>query len=526
MGGSRIRLFRRLGLGLSLLLWSLLGAGCSSGEPEPDPRPNFLFLLADDQRADTISAHGNRTIETPHLDRLVFQGFSFRSNYCLGSNSGAVCMPSRAMIHSGLAYHRIRNDLEGVQTLPQILREQGYVTFGTGKWHNGQPSFVRSFAQAKKVFFGGMADHTRVPIADLGSDGTLHNKRSGEKFSSELFADAAAGFLKSHAKDKPFYAYVAFSAPHDPRQPPKSFRDHYYEDRPPLPGNFQPQHPFDNGWLVVRDEKLAAWPRTPEVISDQLAEYYGLITHLDGQIGRILEALEASGEADNTYIVYAADHGLALGSHGLLGKQNLYEHSMRAPLIIAGPGIPRGGSTESFTYLFDIFPTILNLAGGPVPSPIDGRDLAPIWRGESDSVREALFLSFTDTMRAVRRGDWKLIVYPQVNHRQLFNLEQDPHEILNLADDPAQAKRIGGLTVLLEEWQEHLGDQQALSSENPGPLKVDLTGREREPDRHQPDWIVEKYFNTLGPAQPGVLEPSTSEPASSEPVTSGDESGN
>ena len=515
-----------LGLGGGLVLWSLLGAGCGPEEPEPDTRPNFLFLLADDQRANTISAHGNPSIETPHLDRLAFQGFSFRSNYCLGSNSGAVCVPSRAMIHSGLAYHRVSNDLEGIQTLPEILREQGYVTFATGKWHNGQPSFLRSFSQAKKVFFGGMADHMRVPIEDLGGDGALHNKRSGEMFSSQLFADAAVGFLKSHTKDKPFYAYVAFTAPHDPRQPPESFRDHYYEARPPLPGNFRPQHPFDNGWLVVRDEELAAWPRTPEVISDQLAEYYGLITHLDEQIGRILEALEASGQAENTYIVYAADHGLALGSHGLLGKQSLYEHSMRAPLIIAGPGIPRGGSSECLTYLFDIFPTILSLAGGPLPAPIDGRDLAPIWKGESDSVREALFLSFADSMRAVRRDSWKLIVYPQVNHLQLFNLEEDPDEILNRADDPGQADRVARMTVLLEEWQEHLGDDQALSSEDPGPLEIDLTGRERQPDRWQPDWIVEKYFDALNPPEPDSPEPDTPEPDSPEPTISSDESNN
>ena len=508
------------------MLWSLLGAGCGSGEPGPDTRPNFLFLLADDQRADTISAHGNRYIQTPYLDRLAFQGFSFRSNYCLGSNSGAVCIPSRAMMHSGLAYPRIRNDLEGVQTLPEILREEGYATFATGKWHNGRPSFLRSFSQAKKVFFGGMADHTRIPIEDLGSDGVLHNKRIGEKFSSQLFADAAVSFLKSHPGDKPFYAYVAFTAPHDPRQPPESFRDHYYEARPPLPPNLQPQHQFDNGWLVVRDEKLAAWPRTQETISDQLAEYYGLLTHLDGQIGRILEALEDSGQADNTYIVFAADHGLALGSHGLLGKQSLYEHSMRAPLIIAGPGIPRGGSSEGFTYLLDIFPTVLNLAGGALPSPLDGRDLAPIWRGESDSVREALFLSFTDSMRAVRRDSWKLIVYPQVNHRQLFNLEQDPYEILNLADDPAQADRIARMTILMEEWQEHLGDEQALSSQKPGRLEVDLSGRERQPDRWQPDSIVEKYFDAFIPPASDSSEPNTSESDTPELTISGDQSSN
>ena len=318
----------------------------------------------------------------------------------------------------------------------------------------------------------------------------------GEKFSSQLFADAAIEFLNTHEKGRPFYAYVALTAPHDPRQPPESFRDRYYVDRPPLPRNFLPQHPFDNGWLIVRDEELEPWPRTREAISDQLAEYYGLITHLDEQVGRILGALETSGQADNTYVVYAADHGLALGSHGLLGKQSLYEHSMQAPLIMAGPGIPRGASSEALTYLLDIFPTVLGLAGAPVPSAIDGRDLAPIWRGETDSVRQALFLSFTDSMRAVRHGRWKLIIYPQINHLQLFNLEEDPSEVFNLADDPAQAERIAGLTVLLEEWQEHLGDEQALSSEKPGPLEIDLTGRERQPDRWQPDWIVEKYFGS------------------------------
>ena len=476
-------------------MWSLLGAGCGT-RVEPDTRPNFLFLVADDQRADTIAAHGNQHIETPHLDRLVFRGFSFRSNYCLGSNSGAVCVPSRAMMHSGLAYQRINGDLEGTRTLPEILREEGYTTFATGKWHNERPSFLRSFGRARKVFFGGMSDHTKVLIEDLSSSGELHNKRIGERFSSQLFAEAAIDFLNSYRADKPFFAYVSFTAPHDPRQPPESFRESYYEDQPPLPRNFLPQHPFDNGWLVGRDEDLAPWPRTPEVIRDQLAEYYGLISHLDEQVGRILEALEASGHAESTYIVYAADHGLAMGSHGLLGKQNLYEHSMRAPLILAGPEIPRGAASTALTYLLDIFPTILNLAGAPVPSPIDGRDLAPIWRGETDSLRQALFLSFTDTMRAVRHGRWKLIVYPQVNQLQLFDLEEDPSEVFSLAEDPAQAQRIAQFTVLLSEWQEHLGDDQPLRSENPARLKIDLTGRERQPDPWQPDWIVEKYFGS------------------------------
>ena len=147
----------------------------------------------------------------------------------------------------------------------------------------------------------------------------------------------------------------------------------YYQNRPPLPENFLPQHPFDNGILKnIRDENLAPYPRPRELISDQLCEYYGLITHLDEQVGRILTALELSGHADDTIIIYASDHGLALGSHGLLGKQSLYEHSMRSPLILAGPGIPAGRSTAAFTYLFDLFPTICALAGVKPPAGLAG----------------------------------------------------------------------------------------------------------------------------------------------------------
>src|SRR5690606_646761 len=210
----------------------------------------------------------------------------------------------------------------------------------------------------------------------------------------------------------------------------------YRESPPPLPENFLPQHPFDNGQLVLRDENLAPWPRPPEMIREQLAEYYGLISHLDAQIGRVLEALAASPHATNTIIVFAADHGLALGSHGLLGKQNVYEHSMRCPLIIAGPGVPAGGSTEAFTYLLDLMPTICALAGVPVPEGVEGRDISPLWTGAADRVRETVFLPYLNLMRAVRDPRWKLICYPQVNHRQLFDLWEDPHETRNRAEDP------------------------------------------------------------------------------------------
>jgi arylsulfatase A-like enzyme len=331
-------------------------------------------------------------------------------------------------------------------------------------------------------------------VIDLSPEGKLVNKKTGKKFSSELFADSAIEFLTNYEGEAPFYAYVAFTAPHDPRQPPKRYRQMYYDNRPPLPKNFLPQHPFDLGRTITgRDERLAAWPRTKDVVSDQLAEYYGLITHLDDQIGRILKTLENSKWARNTIVIYAADHGLAVGSHGLLGKQSLYEHSQKCPLIFAGPNIPHGYSF-AFTYLLDIFPTVLSMTGIDSPKT-DGYDLADIWNGKKGKVRDTLFLSFTDQMRAVRDGRYKLIRYPQIDHTQLFDLKSDPLEMYNLAENPVHSERIKDLTDLLVRWQQQLGDDLALEVKNPKPKEIDLTGRKRETDKWQPQWIVDKYFN-------------------------------
>lgn len=458
---------------------------------------NVLFLFADDQRADTIAAWGNPQIRTPNLDELVRDGFSFRANYCFGGNSGAVCVPSRAMLMSGKTWFRVDTvSLKGVKLLPELLQEHGYVTFGTGKWHNGPPSWLRAFQRGRNIFFGGMSDHTKVPVRDLGPDGKLTDVRVGEKFSSELFADAVIQFLEEYNSDQPFFAYVAFTAPHDPRQPPTGSADEYYQNRPPLPANFLPQHPFDNGMMRGgRDENLAAWPRTEHVIRDQLAEYYGLMTHLDGQVGRILETLRRTGKADNTVIVYAADNGLALGSHGLLGKQSVYEHSMHVPLILAGRGIPAGKSSQAFTYLFDLFPTLCDVLGIQPPDDLDGKSLRPLWEGRQQQVRDTVFLPYIDIQRAVRDQRWKLICYPKISHMQLFDLQADPDETENLIDRADCAQPTARLLELMKQWQARTGDTLELPAANKPYEPVDLTGRPREPDQWQPEWIVKKYFD-------------------------------
>ncbi len=483
---------RRLAPFLYLLLSFSAAAAAAS------PKPNILFLFADDQRADTIAAHGNPHITTPHIDGLVRGGVSFRRNYVMGGNSGAVCVPSRAMLHSGKTWFSINTaTLAGEKLMGELFGEHGYTTFGTGKWHNGQPSWLRAFQHGESVMFGGMSDHTKVPLHDRGPDNKMVGPRTGAGFSTEMFANSAIKFLEKHdtaAGAKPFFCYIAFTAPHDPRQPPPGYAADY-ANRPPLPKNFLSQLPFDNGAMNGgRDENLGAWPRTEAMIRDQLAEYYAMVRHLDAQIGRVLATLKSRGFADNTIIVYAADNGLALGSHGLLGKQNVFEHSMRVPFIIGGPGIPRGKSSEAFTYLLDIFPTLCELTGVPAPAGIFGQSVRPLWDGTKAKLRDTVFLPYIQVQRAIRDERWKLICYPKLGYSQLFDLQNDPDETRSIYDDPAHAAHIARLREQMIAWQQNVGDTLALNAASNPPPKIDLTGKPRDPDQWQPRWIIEKYF--------------------------------
>lgn len=469
--------------------------------PKAEKRPNIVFLFADDQRADTIAAHGNAHIQTPNLDRLAKEGFSFRQNYCAGSFSGAVCVASRAMLMTGrhwmnLPKNKPQSNWGDSTVLPALLAEQGdYNSFIIGKWHNGRGTLEKSFSNGRSVYMGGMANHADFQVQDL-ADGKLGAKRDAGGFSSTVFADEAVEFIQTAKNDQPFFLYVAFMAPHDPRNPPEKYRKIYYEKRPPLPANFLPQHPFQNAPQSTsgRDEGLAPWPRTKEVIGDQLCEYYGLVTHLDEQVGRVLDALKKSPQADNTIVIYTADHGLAMGSHGLLGKQNVYEQSMRCPLILSGPGIPKGTSSNAMTYVHDLYATICDFAKLPTPDRVDSRSLTSIMNGKKTSVRDSLFLPFQDNQRAVRDDSWKLHVYPKINHSLLFDLSNDPHEMTNLAADPDSKADLDRMQKLMDSWRTKLADPYPLSVKNPEPKEPQYDNNNRVLDVWQPKWIRDKYF--------------------------------
>lgn len=452
---------------LALGAFAVASGGGPSARADGPARPNILVLLSDDQRADTIAAMGNPRISTPNLDRLVRSGTVFTRAYCMGSMQGAVCVPSRAMLLTGRTLFRVRDHLDGQATWPEAFAASGYATFATGKWHNQAGSLLRSFRRGESLFLGGMGDPYTLPLQDITAEHTLTPRKPSGTHSVERFADAAVAFLREQSGRTPFLCYVAFNAPHDPRKAPASYHRRYAGDPPPLPANYLPEHPFDNGELAIRDEKLAPRPRTPEIVRRHLADYYASITFLDAQVGRILDALEASGQASNTMVVFTSDHGLAIGSHGLFGKQNLYEHSMRSPLILGGPGIPRGHRIDALCYLLDIFPTLGDLAGVPPPTGSEGLSLAPVLRGERRSTRDAIFTAYRKVQRAVRDERWKLIVYPAIGRTQLFDLENDPDELHDLAADPGHRDRVERMRGLLLDRQRTLGDP-LVGSGSPG----------------------------------------------------------
>ncbi|MFP4356719.1 MAG: sulfatase-like hydrolase/transferase, partial [Phycisphaerae bacterium] len=410
--------------------------------------PNIVFFFTDDQRWDTIAALGNPQIHTPNLDALVAEGTSFTRAHIMGGSSAAVCMPSRAMLHTGRTLWHIEDRGQQIHSahalLGEHLRSLGYQTFGTGKWHNGTEAFNRSFSDGGAIFFGGMNDHWKIPACDFHPDGNYPDPRElamrfGDKrfigkasydwidegrHSSDLFADATLGFLDRRDPDTPFFCYLSFMAPHDPRETHEQYHRQYPASQVELGPNFMPQPPCDPGTMQIRDEKLAAQPRKPDEVRQHVADYYAMITHADAAIGRVIDDLKRRGLYENTIIVFAGDNGLAVGRHGLMGKQNLYEHAVRVPLILAGPGIPAGQQRDGLCYLIDLFPTLCELLGSETPASVEGLSLAEHLADPAAAPREHLLLAYCDKHRAAREDRWKLIEYvvDGRRHTQLFDL--------------------------------------------------------------------------------------------------------
>ena len=438
-----------------------------------DRPPNVLLIVTDDQRPDTIHALGNDAIRTPNLDRLVREGTAFTR----AVSPNPLCVPSRAEILTGCSGFRngvlpgFRNDpAPGLVTWPEAMRKAGYRAYHVGKWDVAGRPVTRGYDASLGLLAGG-APIQRGKLDARGREttgypGWVFQDDAGRMFPGRgvglapdtdvQLADAAIELL-NRPGDGPVFLHVNFTGPHDPLLRPPGVEP-YDPARMPLQANFLPAPPFEFGNRGGRDEMLYPPPRTAEGIREELALYYGVITHVDAQIGRIRAALEATGRAANTLILFTSDNGLAIGSHGLVGKSNMYEHSVGVPLIVAGPGVAAGRRCASPVYLRDLYPTACDLAGAPFPSGLDGRSRATVARGGEGDPDEPVFGYYMDYQRMVRVGGWKLIRYPKLGRDQLFDLSRDPDELTDLSADPGSAAALAKLDGTLKAWQARVGD--------------------------------------------------------------------
>ncbi len=490
---------------IAFLLFSVFA--CNTPKKETPKKPNVVFIFADDMTYTAINALGNSEIQTPNLDKLVSGGTTFTNAYNMGAWNGAICTASRSMLLSGRTVWDVNNfrknwsnNKELDKTWGKLMENAGYDTYMTGKWHiDAKADSV--FQNVKHIRPGMPGDEweheiqvakfksiegtdtdpaTLMPVGynrPLSEQDTTWSPTDtkfggfweGGKHWSEVLKDDALNFIeKAENSDNPFFMYLAFNAPHDPRQAPKEYIDKYPLEKINLPESWLPEYPFKDDMGCgpdLRDEALAPFPRTEYATKVHIQEYYAIITHLDTQIGKVLDRLEATGKMDNTYIIFTADHGLAIGKHGLIGKQSQFDHSIRAPFMITGPDIPKNKKINEDIYIQDAMATSLELANIEKPNYVFFNSFLDLVSGkQTKSNYDAIYNGYVDLQRMIRKDGFKLIIYPKIKKVLLFDLTNDPEEMNNLADNAAYKEKVEILFKDLVKLQKDMNDPLDLTS--------------------------------------------------------------
>ena len=490
---------------LVLAVWIVMPCGKARADACTD-RPNILFIMTDQQRWDCIGANGNRLIKTPHLDRFASESANFTHFFV----QAPVCVPSRVSFFTGRYPHSHRNrvnytPLDRSEVLMQSrLREAGYATASVGKLHYYPPDV----GEAKRTGFELVELHDGVSKLDRFSDYVTWRKRFDpqakihyralakdvptgknpcrqaidEKYSETTWVgERTRHYIRQLAAgDEPFFLFSSFWKPHSPYEVPEPFDAMYDDVQIPLPRQMTLDEimrlPPPLRALILRFRPIYDMDR------DQLQwiyrSYYGAISHIDREVGLILDALEEAGAADNTIVVFCSDHGDQMLEHGLMGKNCFFEASVRVPFIIRFPGRVKPGRHAELVESVDVLPTLFELAGLPEAYSNQGRSFAGlISRTGGDYVpREAVFSEniipevITGSRRVfefikgegihdtrhpdakmVRTRRWKYIYYPE-GFAELYDLKQDPKEMTNLAKNAEHQKRVHEMKDRLLHW--------------------------------------------------------------------------
>ena len=466
-----------------------------------EKRPNFLFILTDDQSPETLTAYGDQVCDTPNIDRLAAQGMTFDDAHQMGSWSGAVCTCSRTMIMTGrglwdlpgtrapgISWTKKARQQAAQFSMPAVFNRAGYDTFRTCKTGN-------SYKEANALF--------EVRHEATKREGTVEG-------GSQWHGDHVMNYLNKRQASNdqdPFLIYFGFSHPHDPRNATPELAAKYGANNngptgapnpkaPRLPSNYLPAHPFHHGHPGLRDETKVQGvmeKRDEATVRNEIGREFACIENIDTQVGRVMKQLEKMGEMENTYVIFTSDHGMAVGRHGLMGKQNLYEHTWKVPFIVCGPGIEKGSRASGFNYLMDVFPTFCDLAGIDAPEVLLGKSFRPVLEGKVDRIRDVVYGAYCGGtkpgIRSVKTADgWKLIEYDvldgKVRETQMFNLKENPKEYLiehhsaklvkllqnqpkshqiDLAESPQYSKKREELEGLLAAEMKRLNDPYKLS---------------------------------------------------------------
>lgn len=420
-------------------------------------KPSFLLILTDQQRWDTIARAGNSVVRTPNLDRLCRSGALFRRAY----TQTPVCVPARMNILTGQDSHRLgimenaRSVRGPIPTLPAVLSEQGYFTQAIGKMHFAPPrnhyGFQRMLLSEELARFRADDDFLLyLKEEGYGHVAEPHGQRHGlyyqpqvsvlpeEHHTTSWTADRTVDFLKNY-RNRRFFCFCSFIKPHPPWDPPEPFASIYRAQDMPLPVRCDADRDPKDNFLLVQNHSKWMDNADDDLACRIKARYYGSISHIDKNVGKILDALEEYGLRENTIVIYSSDHGDLMGDHYHWGKRSYFEGASHIPLVLSWPGhLPEGIARDEFVMLNDILPTLVETAGACRPLGISGGNLVELlkrpgtpWRdtvwGEYGRGRTAKFM--------LRTGDWKYIYMVNGGREQLFNLADDPDELNDLADE-------------------------------------------------------------------------------------------
>jgi arylsulfatase A-like enzyme len=401
-------------------------------------RPNIIFILIDDQRWDAMGCAGHPFFKSPNMDRVAREGVLFSNAFVTTS----LCAPSRSSFLTGryAGCTGVTNNLYQKGRLPgtflEYLHAAGYDTAFIGKWHIDPIRVPDPRGVDHLVTFKNQGFYYDCPIYVHGE------KINEERYITDALTEYALEFL-ARPRSKPFCLYLSHKAVHSPMKPPASYEGLYRDAEVKLPPEYlkEPEHKYNLMHTAVMGME------EPEDIVKIIRSYYETLAAVDESLGSILEFLDDKGLADNTIVVYAGDNGFFWGEHGLVDKRYAYEESIRIPFLARWPeGLKNPGrKIEDMVLNIDLAPTLLDVAGAPVPPSMQGRSFKPLLSGKDISTRDSfLYQYFLDSpwpvppIRAVRTADWKYIHYRFSKMQdELFHLKEDPRERNNLVNDPA-----------------------------------------------------------------------------------------